>query len=239
MTSYEQIDLAITLYANQFAGRSAALDKFVFDMAGSSILNGGVFMAVYWWLWFETGENSVSTRRRNIVVALLAASVVAAASRLMQVSLPFHHRPLHTPDVGFRVPFGVDPSSLNDFSSFPSDHAVLFFALCVPLWVRSRWLGAVAAVWTLLLICLPRLYLGFHWPSDVLAGAVIGVVLMFALCRLVRATGLPDTIVRFSARQPAAFYALAWLFLLEITMLFGDVRVFFVDVWRVIKPLMG
>ena len=69
---------------------------------------------------------------------------------------------------------------------------MLFFALCVPLWMRSRWLGAAATIWTLLAICLPLLYLGYHWPSDIFAGAVVGVALMLLLCRPVGATGLPD-----------------------------------------------
>ena len=102
----------------------------------------------------------------------------------------------------------------------------LFFALSVPLWMRSRWLGAAAAVWTLLAICLPLLYLGYHWPSDIVAGAVVGVALMLLLCRLIGATGLPDRVVRFSATHPPAFYAIAWLFALEIAVLFGDVRGF-------------
>jgi membrane-associated phospholipid phosphatase len=92
----------------------------------------------------------------------------------MKVHLPFRYRPLNDPDLGLRLPFGVDPVSLNHFSSFPSGHAMLFFALSVPLWMRSRWLGAAAAGWTLLAICLPLPYLGDPWASDIFAGAVVG-----------------------------------------------------------------
>jgi membrane-associated phospholipid phosphatase len=120
----------------------------------------------------------------------------------MKVHLPFRYRPLNDPDLGLRLPFGVDTGSLSHFSSFPSGHAMLFFALSVPLWMRSRWLGAAAAGWTLLAICLPLLYLGNPWASDIFAGAVVGVALMLLLCRLIDATGLPDRVVRFSATHP-------------------------------------
>jgi hypothetical protein len=150
MTLFEQTDRALTLYVNQFAGHSMVLDKFVYDILDTSLLNGGVFLAAYWWLWFEADESGVPAKRRNVVVALLAVIGVAGALKLLKVHLPFRYRPLNDPDLGLRLPFGVDPVSLNHFSSFPSGHAMLFFALSVPLWIRSRWLGAAAAGWTLL-----------------------------------------------------------------------------------------
>ena len=226
MTPIEQTDRALTLYANQFGGRSIVLDKFVYDILDTSLLNGAVFLAAYWWLWFEADENGVHAQRRNVVVALLAVIGVAGASKLLKVLLPFRYCPLNDPDLGLRLPFGVDPTSLHHFSSFPSGHAMLFFALSVPLWTRSRWLGAAAAGWTLLAICLPLLHLGYHWPSDIFAGAVVGVALMLLLCRRIGDTGLPDRVVRFSATHPPAFYAIAWLVALEIAARFGDVEAF-------------
>jgi hypothetical protein len=46
------------------------------------------------------------------------------------------------------------------------------------------------------------------------------------LRRLIGATGLPDRVVRFSATNPPAFYAIGWLFALQFALLFGDVRAF-------------
>jgi len=113
----------------------------------------------------------------------------------------------------------------------------LFFALSVPLWVRSRWLGAAAAVWTSLTICLSLLYRGDHWLSDIVAGAVVAVALMLLLCRLIGATGLPDRVLRFSAAHLPVFYTIAWLFALEIAQLFGDVQVYVKDVVRLARAL--
>ena len=238
MTLFEQTDRALTLYGNQFAGRSMALDRFVYDILDTSLLNGGVFLAAYWWLWFEIDESGVPAKRRNVAVALLGVIGVAGALKLLKVHLPFRYRPLNNPDLGLRLPFGVDPVSLNHFSSFPSGHAMLFFALSVPLWIRSRWLGAAAAGWTLLAICLPLLHLGDHWASDIFAGAVFGVALMLLLCRLIDATTLPDRVVCFSASHPPAFYAIASLVSLEIAVRFGHVEAFFSDVARLARALL-
>jgi len=238
MTLFEHIDHALALYANQFAGRGIVLDKFVYDILDTVLLNGGVFLAAYWWLWFEADESGVYAQRRNVVVALLAVIVVASAAWLLKVLLPFRHPPLSNSGFGLRLPFGADPTSLNYLSSFPSGHAMLFFALSVPLWMRLRWLGAAATIWTLLAICLPLLYLGYHWPSDIFAGAVVGVALMVLLCRLIGATGLPDRVVRFSATHPPAFYAIAWLGALDIAVRFGDVEAFLSDAARLVSALL-
>ena len=68
-------------------------------------------------------------------------------------------------------------------ASFPSGHtASSFAAVGALLACRSRlWRPAFVLS---VLIAFSRLYLYVHWPSDVLAGAVLGTVLGFAACRL-------------------------------------------------------
>jgi len=66
-------------------------------------------------------------------------------------------------------PLGGAPSSL----SFPSAHATASFAVATAM-TRVDPLGALAFVLAFAL-ALGRPYLGMHYPSDVLAGAVLGV----------------------------------------------------------------
>lgn len=63
-------------------------------------------------------------------------------------------------------------SAPKDFS-FPSGHTAASFAAALVLFHRSRKLGAAAWI-TALLIAFSRLYLYVHYPTDVLAGAVLG-----------------------------------------------------------------
>lgn len=59
--------------------------------------------------------------------------------------------------------------------SFPSGHAMASCALALSIMVicwptRWRWLGVIAGLIYMLVIGVTRLYLGVHYPSDVIAG---------------------------------------------------------------------
>lgn len=58
--------------------------------------------------------------------------------------------------------------------AFPSGHAAFFFALVPPIFFLSRkagWMFLTTAV----LMAVSRVIAGVHWPSDVLAGAIMGL----------------------------------------------------------------
>jgi len=73
-------------------------------------------------------------------------------------------------------------------SSFPSGHAAFTFALSTVVFLylcdkkvypaskRSFWCGAGILFFVAsFLICLARIFVGVHWPSDILAGAIVGI----------------------------------------------------------------
>jgi undecaprenyl-diphosphatase len=67
--------------------------------------------------------------------------------------------------------------------SFPSNHAVNTSALATlaVLYMPRLWLPATALVW---LVGYSRVYVGVHYPLDVLAGIVLGIVVALVLSRV-------------------------------------------------------
>ncbi len=68
---------------------------------------------------------------------------------------------------------GLEPSG----SSFPSSHAAMSVYTAVTLSQLMGWSGAqtFVAYFLAVVVCYARIYLGAHYPRDVLAGAVIGL----------------------------------------------------------------
>ncbi|MFD8318432.1 phosphatase PAP2 family protein [Kitasatospora purpeofusca] len=64
--------------------------------------------------------------------------------------------------------------------SFPSNHTVIAFAAAAALFLVDRRIGAVAAV-AAVLMGASRVWVGVHYPHDVLVGAVVGVLVAVPL----------------------------------------------------------
>lgn len=221
-------DHAVSLWLNGFAGANPALDRFVYNIADSAMLKGGLFMAFFWWLWFRRDE--AMTQRRQTILTALAGSILAiAVARVLQLMLPFRARPLHTEALHLTPPTVVNPDTLDGWSSFPSDHAVLFFALAVAVWRLHRPLGAFAFLWSAVAICLPRVFLGYHYATDILVGAVIGIAIMQVAFAILRPRLLAQPLLRWEKAHATSFYCAAFIASLQLAVLFRDVRQLTVD----------
>ncbi len=60
-------------------------------------------------------------------------------------------------------------------NSFPSDHSILLFSICFSIWLVRKKAGTV---WLVLAFCtaISRIGVGVHYPFDVLAGALLGIL---------------------------------------------------------------
>jgi undecaprenyl-diphosphatase len=219
-------DNGIIFFCNQLAHHSWLFDNIVVFFSNSDLMKGGVMFAGFYFAWFVRGGDSRLNRSR-LLSALLGTIIALAIARYLAHALPHRARPILNPALHFQPPYGTpDQSNWTIWSSFPSDHAALFFAVLTGIWLASRRAGIVMLVYLLVAICFPRMYIGIHYPTDILAGAALGVgsVLLCSWNKIREFWTLP--ILAGFERYPAISYALLFFVSFQIATLFWDLRTF-------------
>lgn len=219
------IDHAVSSFLNQASQHWPAFDRTVVFLSNSDLVKGGVVVAALWAAWF-VGEGPQARNRSLLLGAVFGALVALFLARVLAYVVPMRMRPVLDPTLHFLPPLGLPPqSNWTSWSSFPSDHAALFCALACGIWLVSRRFGAAIFGYVAVFICLPRIYIGIHYLTDILAGAVLGIAcaVIFAVepCRRL----IEHRILCWSETWPRLFYALFFLLVFQIATLFWDVRV--------------
>lgn len=158
----------VTPYLSQFFSFITNLhhtEVFIFIIAP--------FLLIAWWLKYRT----------QMFAALLAlALMILIADTICYRGLKSviqRDRPFLNATLNAEVRVGYKPKS----SSFPSNHAVNCFAIATLLAWYYPWLGAVFYL-IAGLVGYSRVYVGVHYPSDVIAGACIGILIAVAVIRI-------------------------------------------------------
>jgi undecaprenyl-diphosphatase len=68
----------------------------------------------------------------------------------------------------------IDVNPVENFQSFPSGHAIFLFALSAVIYGFNKKLGIFFLACSAI-IALSRVFVGVHWPSDILGGAILGI----------------------------------------------------------------
>ncbi|MEU9989174.1 phosphatase PAP2 family protein [Streptomyces sp. NPDC048045] len=122
-----------------------------------------LLMAVGWWQARRSGPLAGMTALAVPVAVLVAFCADAALKLLVRENRPCHGLPFPTLE---RCPGPGD-------WSFPSNHTAVAAAAAVALFFVSRRLGVIASVCALAM-AVSRVWVGVHYPHDVLAGALLG-----------------------------------------------------------------
>lgn len=156
-------DIIVFQFINSLAGKSKILDwlgVFLADYLGYFLILLAVLLVLTRKEW----------KQRFYFFFLAALSVILSRGIITETIRFFYSR---------LRPFSVleiQPLIQHDLGgSFPSGHMMFYFALAFAVFlVHKRWgrRFLVAA----LLIGLARIFVGVHWPLDIIGGAIIGIV---------------------------------------------------------------
>lgn len=144
----------------------------VFSTYGLALF--AVLMLIGWW--------QARTRDARQAVKTLAApvlTVIAFAVNTVLKQAVHENRPCQSLHV-----ITVEACQATGDWSFPSNHATLAAAAAVALWSVSARLGVIAAVLASAM-AVSRVWVGAHYPHDVLAGLAVGALVALSLAPLV------------------------------------------------------
>lgn len=141
---------------NQFAGKWNLLDKL------------GIFFASYFEYFLIFLVFVIFARKWRMVLSIFSAAILARFGIVELIRFVFPRaRPFVENSVNLLI-------SHETSSSFPSGHAAFYFALAFAICLYNKKIG----LWFLLaafLISFSRVFVGVHWLSDILAGALVGI----------------------------------------------------------------
>jgi undecaprenyl-diphosphatase len=176
-----QIDKDIILWITSLEGKSAILDRIMIIMANDYFVPVSIAL-ILMAIWF-LGRNAAERDNHQRAVACAAISIgsacglILACNHIYRHPHPFEDMPQLLDTVNHIFYPIVDPG-------FPSNTSAVTFAAATAIWQRTRKLGVLVFI-PAILMPLAKLYAAVYYPSDILAGALLGILTAYFIYKIV------------------------------------------------------
>jgi membrane-associated phospholipid phosphatase len=155
----------------------------------NALVSTWIYAAVFYLFWRIEDSRTVWRRTRllEILVAFCLAMLATLAWR------PLIGWPAPNLVTRFQKLYPTYFWYQGNWNCFPSHSTLIYLIVAAGLWPFKRWLSALLMLWVLLAISLPRVYVGGHYPVDVLAAILLAVVALWTarhICANPRVSGL-------------------------------------------------
>ncbi len=164
-------------------------DSLFLDGLAMSLTTASTWIPLYVALFYLVLKNNENMRQILLILGCSAACVLFAGTvdDMLVKPMVARLRPTHDPDIGMLVDV-VDGYYGGKYGFF-SAHAANTFSIAMffCLLVRSRLLSVALVTWSLV-NCWTRVYLGVHYPGDILCGllwgGIVGSTVYYVYCKM-------------------------------------------------------
>ena len=161
-------DEVIFLWINGWVGEFPLFDSAIEWVVSDYMVPVGLALTLVG-LWFVGIDRAARQKHQIGVFVALSAMALANWTVFIINQLYMRDRPFVDQDVSLLFYQTTDPS-------FPANPAATSFAIAAAVWGVNRRVG-VALFLVAALFGFARVYAGVHYPLDVIAGAIIGIVI--------------------------------------------------------------
>lgn len=163
-------DLAVFSYLHAWADVSPVLDAIVFFCAAYLVyamaLAVGIWQGYIYFFGMSEGKGNARRLLSLATIGTIVSRIVIAEPVRVLVS---RARPYET----LALSHQLIEHALG--RSFPSGHTTVAFAIAAAVYTRHR-LAGVVLILAAGVVGASRVIAGVHWPTDIIGGAVVGVV---------------------------------------------------------------
>jgi len=183
-------DKNIFLAINGLVGKAPLFDSLI-KLVVNEYFVPVTLSLVLLYLWFRPGRDQAKNQQALSIAffsILVTNLIIALSNHFITRERPFEQLPT---SLLFYKP--TDPS-------FPSNAAAVGFVLATAIWIVNRRVG----VWAIVLAAFyafSRVYAGVHFPSDVLVGASLGLLITLLIGRYTNLIEISTNLARKAQKR--------------------------------------
>lgn len=171
----EHLDQQLFLFLNSL--HSSFMDPVMYAISGR-IIWIPLYLAILVYM-------GITYKRRFLIILIfiILAATLADQSSVLIKNIVHHLRPCHEPALAGLV--HILKGECGGVYGFVSSHATNSFdvAFLSLLFIKKRWYSISIVIWALV-IGYSRIYLGVHYPGDVICGSVLGAFIGWSMYQL-------------------------------------------------------
>jgi undecaprenyl-diphosphatase len=210
------------------ATRDAVAQFFIDNALASTWVYAGAFY-MYWRI-----NDERTTWRRTHLLALFIAFCLLIPATLALRSWVGWPAPVLVPK--FRQLYPDYLWNEGNPNCFPSHSTLIYVFVAAGFWPFQRWLSALLIVLALVLISAPRVYIGGHYPIDIVAGILLAAVGTW-LARLIYARSRVRTCLEGIVSLGLRVEVLLFLWLFELGEGFRSSYLIWTTLARVVRNI--
>ncbi len=174
-----------------------------------ALVSTWVYAAVFYVYW-RIDDERTKWRRIRLLEIFIAVSLAVLATLAFR---PWIAWPAPSLVPEFRVLYPDYFWNEGSLNCFPSHSTLIYLIVAAGFWPFKRWLSALLMLLVLLLISLPRVYVGGHYPVDVLAAILLAALALWVTHRICSRPRVAELLGRLTSKNIVVEgFLFLWLF---------------------------